>query len=96
MYGSRAELLEKQQKESISYRLEIAKNDGERLKQELNTYGHISILLDQEGHFELASTEWNGNQLLQKIVDSGIEVLGFGKQKKALEDIFLQITERFS
>ncbi|MEK7484553.1 MAG: ABC transporter ATP-binding protein [Planctomycetota bacterium] len=96
LYASRAELLDKQQQESISYRLEVRKNDSDSLKNVLSTQGHISILLDQEGHFEIASKEWNGNQLLQKIIDSEIEVLGFGKQKKALEDIFLQITERFS
>lgn len=96
MYGSRAELLEKQQKESITYRLEVAKNDVERLKQLLLEQKHLSILLEQDTHLEVASTEWNGNQLLEKIIHSGIEVLNFGKQKKALEDIFLQITERFS
>lgn len=98
MYGSKEELLEKQQekKQEVSYHLKMVPEQAPKFKEALPQNAHITIQTEHDGVFQLSSSEWEGNQLLQYVLDLGIEVLKFEKQKQDLEDIFLRVTERFS
>lgn len=95
-YGSKEELLNKR-KEKFQFRLEIPSQQEALFKTFLSENTNLRSVLEKPGgYFELESEVWTGNQVLQWLLEKQIEVLSFGKHHVDLEDIFLQITGRFS